>query len=120
MSEKIKFKRGETNPALMKSLEDFVGMLRLGLAPVFSAASNADEDGAVIADAQNMALHAAVVFAGMTAGHMTFFGLLDKDAGDLEDFKKEAIASLFDFGVEQGLAEAQRAAVAQRMGSTVQ
>lgn len=104
MSEPVPLLDAMKDDASRAQIEQMVTLFRMTLAPIF----NGDEDN--IPMNQSLAMTAAALFAGMTAGHMIALGVLqDQDkrrAG-------EALLKNFRNGIDLGKDEVRKAMLEQ-------
>lgn len=104
MADKIPLADALKEPELVERIEHMIGLMRLGLAPLF----NAESDDLPMN--QSLAMTAAALLAGMVAGHMLAFGALDE-----KDKKRASQMVLANFrnGIELGKREVRAAMLRQ-------
>lgn len=109
MSEPVKIPvlNAMSDPTHRDRLELIIGAMRAGLAPILNQSFN-DED--LFALDQSLIISGAAILAGMTIGHMTFFGAMRPN--DQKRAQKVVAVNLRN-GIKFGLDEARRAAEAQ-------
>lgn len=90
-----------TDPEAMDKLETIVGLMRRALAPMLNSEMDQLEHN------QAMIISACALFAGMTIGHMMFFGAMKPS--DAKRAQK-VIAVNVRNGIKLGLAEGRHAA----------
>lgn len=103
-SDQIPVLNAATMPDARQRLELVVGAMRAGLAPLLN--QHAGADGDQFAMDQSLIISGAALLAGMTVGHMTFFGTMKPH--DRRRAEK-VVAVNFRNGIKLGLDEAKRA-----------